>query len=59
MGHEALRYEVYVLDDRTWGGKRFQIWDGERMTWADDLGSFLSYDAAKLVADHANLVESS
>lgn len=47
------RFTVHEYDDRSWGGKKFGIWDA-RGWWADDLGWFLSREPAERAAEAAN-----
>ena len=47
------RYAVKRVDNRQWGGIQWAIWDRELQTWADDIGRFLTEDAAsRALAKH-------
>jgi hypothetical protein len=51
----TLRLTVERYNDHAWGGVKFGIWDHEWQTWRDDIGWFLSEEAAQQAVDgHAN-----
>ncbi|HEY2201098.1 MAG TPA: hypothetical protein VGH56_04365 [Solirubrobacteraceae bacterium] len=47
------RYLVKRVANAPWSGTQWAIWDSVEETWADDLGRFLSQDAAQRAADRA------
>jgi hypothetical protein len=51
------RYTAELVDNHSWGGAQWWIWDHEHETWADDLGHWLTEEAAQDAADAANASE--
>lgn len=47
------RLTVERYEDHAWGGVKYGVWDHEWKTWRDDIGWFMTEDAAhRAIAAH-------